>query len=114
MLKTTPILLTLFILSTSATGFAEGQSCLTCQFPLTMNSSKPGQANACEDLYGAACVSTDGKLKYNGASKKLAEDLAKPLQEARNKTARAMGFRDIDDAIRVKLKDAGLAVKDSP
>jgi hypothetical protein len=102
------------ILSIPSNGFSEPQSCLACRFPMSNESSKAGQTDACDDLFGSACLGSGGKLKYQDASKKLPEELSKPIREARNKTAQAMGFKDIDDAVKTKLKEAGIVLKDPP
>lgn len=112
--KIKAIVYSALILSIPSNGFSEPQSCLVCRFPMSSESAKTGQTDSCDDLFGAACIGSDGKPKYEGASKKLPEDLSKPVRDARNKTAQAMGFKDIDDAVKSKLKDAGIILKDPP
>ncbi len=87
-------------------------SCFTCQFTMSAESAKEGQDKICDDLFGASCMGTDGKPKYQGRSKSLPQELAQPIREARDKTAKKMGFKDFDDALRSRLKKAGLDLKD--
>ncbi len=90
------------------------RDCLVCTFPLTPESLKPGQADACEDLYAAACVSANGKYKYQDIIKKEQAKIKKPVVDARNKAAQQMGYKDFNDALKSKLKAAGLTIKSSP
>jgi len=87
-------------------------SCFTCQFTMSPESSKTGQSKVCDDLFGASCLGTDGKSKYEGRAKSLPQELNKSIIEARNKTAVLMGFKDFDDALKSKLKEAGLEIKE--
>lgn len=112
--RTNPFFYSLFILSIASSSFAEQKSCLVCRFPMSQESSKAGETNACEDLFGASCMGADGKPKYSGASKAIPEELSKPIKEARDKAAQAMGFKDFDDAIKAKLKAAGIDLKENP
>ncbi len=112
--KIKSVIYSLTILSLSVSSFAESNNCLVCKFPMSNESEKSGQTDACEDLFSAACMGADGKPKFQEASKKLYEDLVKPIREARNKTAIEMGYKDIDDAVKSKLKEAGLILKDPP
>lgn len=108
------IILSTLILFAPLSGNSQGKSCLACRFNMSTESAKAGQANPCDDLFGASCVGTDGKSKYSGASKNLTAELSKPIREARNKTVQAMGYKDIDDAVKAKLKEAGIIVKEPP
>lgn len=108
------IILSALILVAPFYGNSQGKSCLACGFNMSPESAKSGQANPCDDLFGASCVGTDGKSKYSGASKNLTAELSKPIREARNKTVQAMGYKDIDDAVKSKLKEAGIIVKEPP
>jgi hypothetical protein len=96
----------------SLSAFSQDDHCLTCNFPLAPEASKPGSAKACDDLFGAACMNTSGNLKQEGSSKQLSQEMAKMVHEARNKTAQDMGFKNIDEALKAKLKEAGLLVKE--
>lgn len=114
MIKSKFIVPLLFCMTTSVSGYAQQKSCLVCNFKMSPESSKSGEADPCDDLFGASCMGADGKPKYAGISKEMPKELSKPIKEARDKTAKEMGFKDFDDAIKNKLKNAGIDLKDSP
>lgn len=98
----------------SLPGYAQQPSCLVCNFKMSPESSKAGETDPCDDLFGASCIGADGKPKYAGVSKELPKELSKPIKEARDKTAKEMGFKDFDDAIKAKFKNAGIDLKENP
>lgn len=87
-------------------------SCFICQFTMSPESSTVGQSKICEDLYEASCLGSDGKSKYGGRLETLKNELNKYIIKARDKTAVLMGFKDFDDALKSKLKEAGLEVNE--
>jgi len=104
----------LLVFSISFSASAENKSCLVCKFPMAQESEKSGETSPCDDLFGASCLGSDGKPKYAGTSKNIPAELGKPIKEARDKTAKEMGFKGIDDAIKQKLKESGIDLKDNP
>lgn len=114
MTKSKNLMLFLFYITTSSIGYAQQKSCLVCSFPMSVESSKAGETEPCDDLFGASCMGADGKPKYTGISKEMPKELSKPIKEARDKTAKEMGFKDFDDAIKAKLKNAGIDLKENP
>lgn len=76
-------ILLIFTISISAS--AENKSCLVCKFPMAQESEKSGETLPCDDLFGASCLGSDGKPKYNGASKDLPASLANQSRKSETK-----------------------------
>jgi hypothetical protein len=90
------------------------ESCLACYLSFAKESTNPGYSNICEDLFGAACRDVEGKNKYQGRSIGLTLELSDVLTEAREKTIKEMGYKNLDEALKIKLKEAGLELVDNP
>ncbi len=105
--------LILFCVAASITGYSQTKNCLLCDFKMPSESSKPGGADPCFDLFEASCMGADGKSKFQGDPEKLSNDMLNTVKEARDKTAKEMGFKNIDDAIKNKLKSAGIDLRDN-
>jgi hypothetical protein len=87
-------------------------SCITCQFPFSSESSQEVQGKVCDDLFAASCLAPDGKSKYQGRMKDLPQEMHKTIELARDKTAVMMGFKNFDHALKTKLKESGLELKE--
>lgn len=87
---------------------AQNGACLACQFKTPNESKTVGHAEACDDLFGAACMDKKGGLKYEGAQAKLVSELSLSVEAARNRAAQAMGYGDLGEAIRDRLKESGI------
>lgn len=74
-----------------------------------------GQADdekVCEDLFAAACLGADGKNKFADNNKKMHEKALDSIQRARDKTAKELGFKNFDEALKQHLKTAGFEIKE--
>lgn len=74
-----------------------------------------GQAEdekVCEDLFAAACLGADGKNKFADKNKKMHEKALDSIQRARDKTAKELGFKNFDEALKQHLKTAGFEIKE--
>lgn len=67
--------------------------------------------NACDDLFTAACLDSSGQSKKSIDNKALKSNLYKIIEEGREKTARAMGFANVNDALLEQLKKDGISFK---
>lgn len=106
----------LLLLAVPAVALARNSSdtsCLACHFQVPKEFSKLGDANICEDLFQAACFDENGKSKYADRGEDPAKELREHIKEAQNKTAKSLGFKDIDEAIRARLKDEGLELAET-
>jgi hypothetical protein len=65
----------------------------------------------CEDLFGAACLNTDGSRIYDQSSLNIDAVLKQKISDARNKTAKALGYENYSEALRAKFKDAGFELR---
>lgn len=105
--------LTMVLSAFPVSGFGQkGLGCLVCSFKTAAEATKLGQDPLCDDLFGAACLGADGRSKYENRSKKINQELMNVVDEARDQTAKAMGFKNFDEAAKAKLKEAGLDLKD--
>lgn len=64
----------------------------------------------CEDLFAVACTDSKGKNKFVDEEKKREEEAKKIIQEAQDSGARSMGYKDLEDGIKSRLKEKGLSL----
>ena len=67
--------------------------------------------NTCDDLFTAACLDSSGQSKKSIDNKALKSNLYKIIEEGREKTARAMGFANVNEALLEQLKKDGISLK---
>ena len=84
------------------------EKCLVCGLRFSKESSLPAQAKACEDLFGAACTKKDGTSKYSGVIGKSTEQLKQVIDQSRRKALHEMGFKSLEEAIQIRLKENGI------
>lgn len=78
--------------------------CLLCQFPAPkINADKKLM---CEDLFKAACERPPQKTAAN----KDDDEEKSSLEKYRDKAAQQMGYKDFEDGLKKRLKEAGLEV----
>lgn len=70
------------------------------------------QSKLCDDLFEAACRQPGGKPEFERGSKYESGEIVEPIWKARDKTAQLMGFKDFDDALKAKLKETGLELRE--
>lgn len=92
---------------------ASDSSCLVCKFPLVPEVAKPGMGDICEDLFGAACLDSNGEPKFAKLSGEQTEELKRIIKEARDKTAKLMGFKSLDEAFKARFKEEGIELAES-
>lgn len=102
----------LLSLSLSYTVSSDGKDCLACDFKLPKESINAVKVNPCDDLFRAACEGPDGKSKYLLASQVTPAKLKKAVDDARDKTVQTMGYKDLKDALRKILSQAGFVLKE--
>jgi hypothetical protein len=83
-------------------------TCCLCQSHISEEAKTPGLGLACEDLFGVACLNPDGTSKFKNGSQILKAKITHALDEARDKSAKVLGFESFDDGLKKKLKEAGL------
>lgn len=76
------------------------------------NPLKAEESPICADLYKAACLDANGRSKYEGVQDQLNEKIDRIMNDARDKTARRMGYRSFDDLLKSKLGSAGLHLRE--
>ncbi len=104
-----------FLMILIITTFAHGGTTRgSHQFPMTSESAREGRDDICTDLFGAACMDVNGKLKHQSREKEDSEAIIQHVRRARDAAAKTMGFKDFDDALRAKMKDSGIALLDRP
>jgi hypothetical protein len=79
-----------------------------------MPHAKNGEDKACDDLFAAACLDAKGDRKYKDQSKSIPASLRKPILEARDKAAQAMGYQNFSEALKAKLQATGVLLKEPP
>ncbi len=75
--------------------------------------STPDGIDPCTDLFDAAC-GANSKRNSSDAPTKLFNELIKPIRDARNQTAKAMGYADFDTGLKAKLTEAGIELVEAP
>lgn len=99
-----------FIVSLSSAGTA--RDCLMCQWPSVPEMAKEGPDNACEDLFGAACLKPNGERKYSRVEEDILQPEAKSMIEgARAEALKAMGYNSVDNAVTGELRRAGIELE---
>ena len=88
--------------------------CLLCNFKATSKATGSGASHECNDLFKAACLRKNGKPKYRGYDKEFKSSIQKIIDEARNKTFQDMGFKNLEEAVHFKLKEAGMELSKNP
>jgi hypothetical protein len=62
---------------------------------------------ACEDLFAVSCLGANGKSKFADQLQKNQDEALKIVREAREKAAKDMGYKDVDDAFRKRMAEKG-------
>jgi ElaB/YqjD/DUF883 family membrane-anchored ribosome-binding protein len=78
------------------------------------NYSQAQDQKVCDDLFSATCLGSNGRSKFAEKNEKIRENAAKVVRDARDRTAKELGFKDFDDALKSRLKDAGFDIKNPP
>lgn len=68
----------------------------------------------CDDLFSATCLGPNGRNKFAERNEKTKEGAVKVVRDARDKTAKELGFKDFDEALKSRLKEAGFELKNPP
>lgn len=57
-------------------------------------------------------MNSEGQPKFEGILDKLKSEMIQIVADGRNKTAQMMGYKDFDEAVKGKLKEAGFGLTD--
>ena len=88
------------------------KDCLVCEFNHSELLSKHGEGgDPCDDLFSAACVGKNGepKQQHNEEQKSLER-----VNRAKEITAKKMGYKDLEEALRARFKAEGLELIEDP
>jgi hypothetical protein len=77
-------------------------------------SAQAANIDACENLFSASCLGSDGKNKFPNKFQENKDLSVKIISDARDKTARELGFKNFDEALKTELKNKGFEVKEPP
>lgn len=65
----------------------------------------------CEDLFGAACLDSQGKNKFSSLQIDERKKALQIINTARDKAAKELGYKDFDSALKDKLAKAGIELR---
>lgn len=85
---------------------ASSSYCFLCQFP-PLNFSESSSKKACTDLHSAICNPSNPFLN---SSEKENDKNQDNMNRIRDKGAQALGYKNFDDGLKQRLKDAGIQI----
>lgn len=85
---------------------ASSSYCFLCQFP-PLNFSESSNKKACTDLHSAICNSSNPFLN---SSEKQNDKNQDNMNRIRDKGAQALGYKNFDDGLKQRLKEAGIQI----
>lgn len=77
-------------------------------------SLKAENKDICTDLFKASCLGPDGKNKFGEKAQLLDYNALKIITDARDKTAKDLGYESFEDGLKKKLAEADLNLKTIP
>jgi hypothetical protein len=82
-----------------AAGSFASNECLLCKANPVPEGLITGPDEICNDLYGAACLDVKNESKYKNRGREMLAKWNIPIADARDKTAKAMGFKNFDESL---------------
>ncbi len=68
----------------------------------------------CENLYEASCLTPEGKQRFENGHEEYSNTLRMTVNEARDKSAKKIGYNDFKDLITKKFKRLGFEISTPP